>query len=217
MSGKAECKRLLQEELGLAQDPERPLVAMVGRLTNQKGLGLVRYAMGQLMERGVQIAILGTGDADQEEAFRYFDSVYGDKMCARIAFDNALSHRMYAASDLFLMPSEFEPCGLSQMIAMRYGSLPVVRETGGLKDSVAAYNKYTGEGTGFSFANMNADEMAKCLLDACEIFWTDKETWQKIQLQAMAEDFSWKRAANDYLDCYHRIRPDIIRYNKRRD
>ena len=217
LSGKAECKRLLQEELGLAQDPERPLVAMVGRLTNQKGLGLVRYAMGQLMERGVQIAILGTGDADQEEAFRYFDSVYGDKMCARIAFDNALSHRMYAASDLFLMPSEFEPCGLSQMIAMRYGSLPVVRETGGLKDSVAAYNKYTGEGTGFSFANMNADEMAKCLLDACEIFWTDKETWQKIQLQAMAEDFSWKRAANDYLDCYHRIRPDIIRYNKRRD
>ncbi len=217
LSGKAENKRLLQEEFGLAQDPERPLVVMIGRLTNQKGLGLVRYAMGQLMERGVQIAILGTGDADQEEAFRYFDSVYGDKMCARIAFDNALSHRMYAGGDLLLMPSEFEPCGLSQMIAMRYGTLPVVRETGGLKDSVEPYNQYTGEGTGFSFANMNADEMAQCLLNACEIFWTDKDTWTQLQKQAMNADFSWKRAANDYLDCYHRLHPEIIRYNKRRD
>ena len=214
---KAENKRLLQEELGLAQDPERPLVVMVGRLTNQKGLGLVRYAMGQLMERGVQMAILGTGDADQEEAFRYFDSVYGDKVCARIAFDNALSHRMYAGGDILLMPSEFEPCGLSQMIAMRYGTLPVVRETGGLKDSVTPYNQYTGEGTGFSFANMNADEMAQCLLAACEVFWTDKDRWQQLQRQAMYADFSWKRAAEDYIDCYHRLHPEIIRYNKRAD
>ena len=214
---KAENKRALQEELGLAQDPTRPLVVMIGRLTNQKGLGLVRYAMGQLMERGVQVAVLGTGDADQEDAFRYFDSIYGDKMCARIAFDNALSHRMYAGGDLLLMPSEFEPCGLSQMIAMRYGTLPVVRETGGLRDSVVPYNQYTGEGTGFSFANMNADEMANSVLYACEVFWTDEKAWRQLQTQAMGADYSWKRAADDYIDCYHRLHPEIIRFQKRED
>ena len=217
LENKAECKRALQEELGLAQDPTRPLVVSIGRLTDQKGLGLVRYAMDHLMQRGVQVAILGTGDKDHEDAFRYFDAKYGDQMCARIAFDNALSHRMYAGGDLLIMPSEFEPCGLSQMIAMRYGTLPVVRETGGLRDSVAPYNKYTGEGTGFSFANMNADEMADTLLGACEIFWTEPETWHKLQLQAMDADFSWRRAANDYMDIYHGLHPEIIRYNKRRD
>ena len=211
LSGKAECKRALQEELGLAQDPTRPLAVMIGRLTNQKGLGLVRYAMDELMARGVQVAILGTGDADQEEAFRFFDSQYGDQMCARIAFDNALSHRMYAGGDILLMPSEFEPCGLSQMIAMRYGTLPIVRETGGLRDSVKAYNKYTGEGTGFSFANMNAREMADTILGACEIFWTAPETWNKLQLQAMAEDFSWGVAAEQYLDVYFGLHPEVPR------
>ena len=124
---------------------------------------------------------------------------------------------MYAGADLFLMPSEFEPCGLSQMIAMRYGTLPVVRETGGLQDSVKPYNQFTGEGTGFSFANMNADEMADCLLGACELFWTDEDSWRKLQLQAMEEDFSWRRAANDYMDIYHDLHPEVIRYNKRRD
>ena len=207
----------MQEELGLAQDPTRPLVVSIGRLTNQKGLGLVRYAMDGLMARGVQVAVLGTGDADQEEAFSYFSNKYGNQMCARIAFDNAFSHRMYAGGDLLLMPSEFEPCGLSQMIAMRYGTLPVVRETGGLRDSVQPYNKFTGEGTGFSFANMNADEMADTLLGACEIFWTDQKAWSQLQQQAMAADFSWRRAANDYMDIYHRLHPEIIRYNKRRD
>ena len=217
MSGKAECKRALQEELGLEQDPTRPLVVSIGRLTNQKGLGLVRYAMDGLMARGVQVAVLGTGDADQEEAFSYFARRYPGKMAARIAFDNALSHRMYAGGDLLLMPSEFEPCGLSQMIAMRYGTLPVVRETGGLRDSVQPYNKFTGEGTGFSFANMNADEMADTLLGACEIFWTNQDAWAQLQQQAMATDFSWRRAANDYMDIYHNLHPEIIRYNKRRD
>ena len=216
-SGKAECKRALQEEMGLAQDPTRPLVVMIGRLTNQKGLGLVRYSMDRLMSRSVQVIVLGTGDADQEDALRYFDAKYPGQMRACIAFDNALSHRMYAGGDILLMPSEFEPCGLSQMIAMRYGTLPVVRETGGLKDSVEAYNKFTGEGTGFSFANMNADEMADCLLDACEVFWTQPDMWAQLQDQAMAADFSWRRAANDYMDIYHDLHPEIIRYNKRRD
>ena len=124
---------------------------------------------------------------------------------------------MYAGADLFLMPSEFEPCGLSQMIAMRYGTLPVVRETGGLKDTVIPYNQYTGEGTGFSFANINADEMTNALMTGCEVFWTDKEAWKQLQQQAMSQDFSWKRAANDYLDLYHTLHPEVQRYNKRRD
>ena len=216
-SNKAECKRALQEELGLKQDASRPLIVSIGRLTNQKGLGLVRYAMDGLMERGVQVAILGTGDKDHEEAFSYFNQKYEGQMCARIAFDNALSHRMYAGGDILLMPSEFEPCGLSQMIAMHYGTLPVVRETGGLRDSVVPYNKFTGEGTGFSFANMNAKEMSDTILSACEIFWTNKEEWAKLMHQAMSTDFSWRRAANDYMDIYHGLHPEIIRYNKRRD
>lgn len=212
LGGKGQDKAELQRELGLAEDPSRPLVVMIGRLTNQKGLGLVRYAMNRLMERGVQVAILGTGDKDQEDAFRYFDWTYGDRMRARIAFDNALSHRMYAGGDILLMPSEFEPCGLSQMIAMRYGTLPVVRETGGLQDSVQPYNRFTGEGTGFRFANMNADEMADTLLAACEVFWTDREAWAKLQAQAMGSDFSWRRAAVEYLDIYHGLHPEIARY-----
>lgn len=216
-SGKAEDKRLLQEELGLAQDPDRPLCVSVGRLTDQKGLGLITYAMDELMQRGVQMVILGTGDKKYEDLFHYYDFKYGDKMCACIKFDNALSHRMYAAGDILLMPSEFEPCGLSQMIAMRYGTLPLVRETGGLRDSVEPYNKFTGEGTGFSFTNMNGDEFADTLLGACEIFWTNKDEWNKLQDQAMATDFSWRRAANDYMDIYHNLHPEIIRYNKRRD
>ena len=137
-------------------------------------------------------------------------------MRAIIAFDNALSHRMYAGGDLLLMPSEFEPCGLSQMIAMRYGTLPVVRETGGLQDSVTPYNKYTGEGTGFSFANMNADEMAASLRDACEIFWTDADAWKQLQKQAMEADFGWAVRAEEYMDIYHDLHPEIIRWQKKK-
>lgn len=216
LSGKAENKAALQKELGLRVDDQAPLVVMVGRLTNQKGLGLVRYAMDRIMSRGIQVAILGTGDTDQEDAFRYFDEKYGEMMSACIAFDDELAHRMYAAGDMLLMPSEFEPCGLAQMIAMRYGTLPVVRKTGGLADSVEPYNQFTGEGNGFCFSNMNADEMTDCLLGACEVFWTDKAMWQKLQHRAMNADFSWHRAANDYMDMYHELHPEIIRYNKRR-
>lgn len=216
LSGKAVCKAALQEELGLRVDPALPLVVMVGRLTNQKGLGLVRYAMERIMSQGVQMAILGTGDADQEEAFRYFDGKYGDMLCARIAFDSALAHRMYAGGDMLLMPSEFEPCGLAQMIAMQFGTLPIVRETGGLADSVEPYDKDADRGTGFRFVTMNADEMANCLLGACDVFRNDADAWQGLQRRAMSVDFSWKRAANDYMDMYHDLHPEIIRYNKRR-
>ena len=209
LSGKAECKRALQEEFGLKQDPNVPLVCMVGRLTRQKGLDLVRYSMKALMARGIQFAILGTGDKDYEDSFKYFDWKYGDMLGARIDFDLALSHRMYAGADIFLMPSEFEPCGLAQMISMRYGTLPVVRETGGLRDSVMAYNQFTGEGTGFTFANMNADEMAACLLMACDVYRENKDAWNRLQQNAFAEDFSWARAAEDYLKLYKSLYPEL--------
>jgi starch synthase len=215
MENKKIAKRKLQEECGLWQDENAPLVVMIGRLTNQKGLGLVRYAMDRIMSDGVQMIVLGTGDADQEEAFRYFQDRYPGQMCARITFDNALSHRMYAGADILLMPSEFEPCGLSQMIAMRYGTLPVVRETGGLKDSVEPYNQYTGEGTGFSFANMNADEMADCLLGACWLYRDNKEAWYELQKHGMTADWSWSRAAVDYLNLFHSLHPEIIPWNKK--
>jgi starch synthase len=209
LSGKAECKRALQEEFGLKQDPDVPLVCMVGRLTRQKGLDLVRYSMKALMARGIQFAILGTGDKDYEDSFKYFDWKYGDMLGARIDFDLPLSHRMYAGADIFLMPSEFEPCGLAQMISMRYGTLPVVRETGGLRDSVMAYNQFTGEGTGFTFANMNADEMAACLLMACDVYRENREAWNRLQQNAFAEDFSWARAAQDYLKLYKSLYPEL--------
>ena len=214
LENKKAAKRALQEECGLWQDENAPLVVMIGRLTNQKGLGLVRYAMDRIMSEGVQMIVLGTGDADQEEAFRYFESRYPGQMCARITFDNALSHRMYAGGDILLMPSEFEPCGLSQMIAMRYGTLPVVRETGGLKDSVMPYNQFTGEGTGFSFANMNADEMADCLLGACWLYRSNKDAWHELQKHSMSTDFSWGRAAAEYLNLFHSLHPEVIPWEK---
>lgn len=217
LSGKAACKAALQEELGLEVNPDKPLAVMVGRLTKQKGCDLVQYALGNLLSRSVQVAVLGTGDAQYEDSLRYFDWKYQGQMCARIDFDSALAHRMYAGADIFLMPSQFEPCGLSQMIAMRYGTLPVVRETGGLKDSVMPYNRFTGEGTGFSFANFNGDEFADSVLSACEVFWTDKAAWEGIMKNAMAEDFGWRRAANRYLDVYHDLHPEVIPYNKQRN
>lgn len=212
LSGKAACKRALQEELGLTVDETRPLVAMVGRLTKQKGLDLVQYGMDELMARSVQVVVLGTGDKEYEDSMRYFDWRYQHQMRGIVAFDSKLAKRMYAGADMFLMPSQFEPCGLSQMIAMRYGTLPVVRETGGLVDSVEPYNKYTGEGTGFRFANFNADEMTAKLLEAAEVFWTQPDVWQQLQRQAMSVDFGWHRAAEQYSDIYYSLHPEVARY-----
>ena len=215
-AGKAACKAALQRELGLVEDPTRPLCVMVSRLTKQKGLDLLQYALSKLLDRTVQVAVLGTGDSQYEDSMRYFDWKYKGHMVSRIDFDSALSHRMYAGADIFLMPSQFEPCGLSQMIAMRYGALPVVRETGGLKDSVVPFNKFTGEGTGFSFTNFNGDEFANAVLDACEVFWTDRGAWEGLMRNAMEADFGWRRAANQYLDAYHELHPEVIPYNKKR-
>lgn len=208
-SGKAVCKARLQEELGLEVRDDRPLMVMVTRLTRQKGMDLVTYALDRILSGGVQVAVLGTGDTDYENALRYFEAKYPGTMAARIQFDPALSQRMYAGADLFLMPSLFEPCGLSQMIAMRYGTLPIVRETGGLKDTVAPYNQFTGEGTGFSFANFNGDEMADTVFRAARLFWDDRAAFNKLVDNAMAADFSWTRSADVYMAMYHNLRPDI--------
>ena len=210
-SGKAVCKAKLQEELGLEVRDDRPLMVMVTRLTRQKGLDLVMYALDRILAGGVQVAVLGTGDRDYEDGLRYFQDKYPGTMAARIEFDPALSQRMYAAADMFLMPSKFEPCGLSQIIAMRYGTLPIVRETGGLKDTVIPYNEFTGEGTGFSFSNFNGNEMGDAVFRAARLFWDNREAWDQLVTQAMSQDFSWTRSADKYLDLYFFMHPEIER------
>lgn len=210
-SGKAVCKAKLQEELGLEVRDDRPLMVMVTRLTRQKGLDLVMYALDRILAGGMQVAVLGTGDRDYEDGLRYFQDKYPGTMAARIEFDPALSQRMYAAADMFLMPSKFEPCGLSQIIAMRYGTLPIVRETGGLKDTVQPYNEFTGEGTGFSFSNFNGDEMGDAVFRAARLFWDNRDAWNQLVTQAMSQDFSWTRSADKYLDLYFFMHPEIER------
>ena len=210
-SGKAVCKAKLQEELGLEVRDDRPLMVMVTRLTRQKGMDLVMYALDRILAGGVQVAVLGTGDRDYEDGLRYFQDKYPGIMAARIEFDPALSQRMYAAADMFLMPSKFEPCGLSQIIAMRYGTLPIVRETGGLKDTVIPYNEFTGEGTGFSFSNFNGDEMGDAVFRAARLFWDNRDAWNQLVTQAMSQDFSWTRSADKYLDLYFFMHPEIKR------
>ena len=210
-SGKAVCKAKLQEELGLEVRDDRPLMVMVTRLTRQKGMDLVMYALDRILAGGVQVAVLGTGDRDYEDGLRYFQDKYPGTMAARIEFDPVLSQRMYAAADMFLMPSKFEPCGLSQIIAMRYGTLPIVRETGGLKDTVIPYNEFTGEGTGFSFSNFNGDEMGDAVFRAARLFWDNRKAWNQLVTQAMSQDFSWTRSADKYLDLYFFMHPEIER------
>ena len=209
--GKAVCKAKLQEELGLEVRDDRPLMVMVTRLTRQKGMDLVMYALDRILAGGVQVAVLGTGDRDYEDGLRYFQDKYPGTMAARIEFDPALSQRMYAAADMFLMPSKFEPCGLSQIIAMRYGTLPIVRETGGLKDTVVPYNEFTGEGTGFSFSNFNGDEMGDAVFRAARLFWDNRDAWNQLVTHAMSQVFSWTRSADKYLDLYFFMHPEIER------
>ena len=208
MTGKALCKKAIQEELGLEVRDDRPLMVMVTRLTRQKGMDLVMYCLERILDGGVQVAVLGTGDTDYEDALRWYQSIYPGQMAARIEFDPAPSQRMYAGADMFLMPSLFEPCGLSQMIAMRYGTLPIVRETGGLRDTVTPYNQYTGEGTGFSFAHFNGEEMGDTVFRAARLFWDQPSEWKKLVSQAMSCDFSWTASAARYLDLYLTLHPD---------
>lgn len=195
-------KKALQKELGLKQDEKAFMIGIVSRLTDQKGFDLIAYIMDELCQDDVQIVVLGTGEERYENMFRHFDWKYGDKVSANIFYSEALSHKIYAACDAFLMPSLFEPCGLSQLMSLRYGTLPIVRETGGLKDTVEPYNEYEGKGTGFSFANYNAHEMLNTIRYAEAVYYNKKREWNKIIDRAMAADFSWHVSALKYQEMY---------------
>ena len=195
-------KRALQAELGLEQDDKKFMIGIVSRLTDQKGFDLIAYIMDELCQSNVQIVVLGTGEERYENMFRHFDWKYNNKVSANIYYSDALSHKIYAASDAFLMPSLFEPCGLSQLMSLRYGTVPIVRETGGLKDTVQPYNEYESTGTGFSFTNYNAHEMLGTIYYAEKIFYEKKREWNKIVDRAMAADFSWNVSAKKYQEMY---------------
>ncbi len=195
-------KRALQAELGLEQDDKKFMIGIVSRLTDQKGFDLIAYVMDELCQSNVQIVVLGTGEERYENMFRHFDWKYNNKVSANIYYSDALSHKIYAASDAFLMPSLFEPCGLSQLMSLRYGTVPIVRETGGLKDTVEPYNEFESTGTGFSFTNYNAHEMLGTIYYAEKIFYEKKREWNKIVDRAMAVDFSWNVSAKKYQEMY---------------
>ena len=205
MEGKAVCKAALQSELGLEVQPRAPLLVIVSRLSGQKGLDLVERILFEMMDTGVQLAVLGTGEAHYEGYFRWVEKRFPGRAAARITYDESLARRIYAGADVFLMPSLFEPCGLAQMIAMRYGTVPIVRETGGLKDSVKAYNRYEDTGTGFSFLNYNAHELLYTVQQAVAYYRDDPALWERLTARAMAEDFSWQGRAGDYEKIYRKL------------
>lgn len=198
-------KRGLQEFLGLPAQRDIPLIAMVSRLVEQKGLDLVIFILEGLLSMNVQLVILGTGQRRYEEALQQLADKYPDKLIVKLLYDEALAHKIYSGSDLLLMPSLFEPCGLAQLIAMRYGTLPIVRETGGLKDTVIPYNQFTGEGNGFSFANYNAHELLFAIERAVELFNNDKTTWKALVKNALKGDYGWEKSAVQYHSLYKRV------------
>lgn len=198
-------KRALQQQLGLEQDDKRFMIGIVSRLTSQKGLDLIQCVMDEICSDGIQFVILGTGEEQYENMFRHYDWKYNNTVSANIYYSEELSHRVYAACDAFLMPSLFEPCGLSQLISLRYGTVPIVRETGGLKDTVEPYNEYEFKGTGFSFANYNAHEMLNTIRYAEHVYYNKKREWNKIIDRGMASDFSWNSSARKYEELYTRL------------
>lgn len=199
---KVKNKIALQEELGLEADPKKMMIGIVSRLTDQKGFDLIAYVMDELCQDEVQFVVLGTGEEQYENMFRHFAWKYQGKVSANIYYSEALSHKIYASCDAFLMPSLFEPCGLSQLMSLRYGTVPIVRETGGLKDTVEPYNEFEKTGTGFSFANYNAHEMMAAVRYAEQIYYDKKRDWNKIVERGMKSDFSWKNSAKQYEDLY---------------
>ena len=203
-AGKAPNKAALQRELGLEEDPDVPLCVAVSRLTEQKGFDLVDAVAEEMLEV-CQVAILGTGDGTYENHYRALQTAHPGRFSAQIRFCEPLSRRMYAGGDIFLMPSRFEPCGLSQMISMRYGTLPVARLTGGLADTVVPWDPETGKGNGFGFPDYNAHELLFTVQEACRVFREEPETWRRLQTQAMAEDFSWRVSAQSYRKLYRSL------------
>ena len=201
MKGKAICKKELQKLSGLPEDPNVPVVSMVSRLASHKGFDLVEYILPEILDLGVQFVLLGTGEADIEDYFRDIQNRYPDQVKVFLEFNKDLSKKIYAGSDMFLMPSKSEPCGLAQMISSRYGTVPIVRETGGLYDTIKPYNKFTGEGNGFTFANYNAHEMKDAVKRAVELY-KDAKKWKVLTKAIMDVDFSWDVSAEKYMDLY---------------
>lgn len=199
---KRRCKESLMYDSGLNVSPDTPLIAMVTRMTGQKGFDLVMRVLDELMDCGIAFYLLGSGEKKYEDFMRAAEARHRGRLCSYIGYGEQLSHRVYAGADMLLMPSLFEPCGLSQMIAMRYGALPIVRETGGLRDSVVPYNEYTGAGTGFSFANYNAHEMKDAVLRAVGVYRNNPEAWKRLVRSAMSEDFGFLRSAEKYMKLY---------------
>jgi len=204
LSGKAENKKRLQAETGLKVSADTPLIAIISRLIDQKGFDLIACMLHEIMNMDVQLIVLGTGDRCYEDMFLQAQDWYPGRVSANIKYDGVLAQRIYAASDMFLMPSLYEPCGLSQLFAMRYGTVPIVRETGGLKDTVVPYNAFTGEGTGFSFTNYNAHEMKDCIGRALQVYQS-KSIWREIVKACMSQDFSGEKSAREYEELYHNI------------
>ena len=202
---KSKNKMKLQEHVGLPVNPDVPVVALVSRLVEAKGLDLVAHVFQEILDQDLQFIVLGTGEEQYEGMFRLAANYYPQKVSANIFFDDALAHKMYAGADIFLMPSQFEPCGIGQLIALRYGTLPVVHETGGLKDTIQSYNEYTGEGNGFTFANYNAHDMLFTLNWALNTYRDDRSVWEKIVKNAMKSDYSWRHSAKEYIALYNSL------------
>ena len=205
-AGKAANKLALQRELQLPEDESTIMLAMVSRLTDQKGLDLLAYVMDEMLSHArLQLVVLGTGQEQYVNMLRYFADKYPSKLSANICYSEQMAHRIYASADALLMPSLFEPCGLSQLMSYCYGTLPIVRETGGLKDTVQPYNEYEHTGTGFSFANYNAHEMLQTIYYAMHIYYDDREQWDEMAKRDMRLDFSWKKSAREYEKLYERL------------
>jgi starch synthase len=199
---KAVNKEKLQAELGLPVDKDKYMIAIISRLTDQKGLDLVNYAIERICDENTQFVIIGTGEQRYENMFRHYQWKYPDRVSANICYSDELAHKLYAAADTMLMPSLFEPCGLTQLIALRYGTIPIVRETGGLKDTVVPYNEFDGSGTGFSFANYNGDEMLGAINYSKAVYYDHRAEWDKMVIRGMEADFSWNSSARQYEGMY---------------
>ncbi|HYF83340.1 MAG TPA: glycogen synthase GlgA [Clostridia bacterium] len=204
IKGKYENKRMLQQSLGLPEREDIPIISIVSRLVDQKGLDLIACVFDELLQLDIQLVVLGTGDKKYEEMFSAAASKYPDKVSANLKYDGVLAQRIYAGSDMFLMPSLYEPCGLSQLFSLRYGTVPIVRETGGLNDTIMSYNEFTEEGTGFTFANYNAHEMLDSIKRAIS-FYGQKFTWEVIIKNGMKQDFSWNKSALEYMELYRKV------------
>lgn len=192
----------LQEDLGLTVDKKKYMIGLISRLTDQKGLDLVDRVIEGIIDEHTQLVIIGTGEERYENMFRHFAWKYGDKISANICYSDDLAHKLYAAADAFLMPSRFEPCGLTQLISYRYGTVPIVRETGGLKDTVMPFNEYENTGTGFSFTNYNADEMLNTINYSKQVYFDKKRQWNQMVDRGIQADYSWKKSTGRYMNVY---------------